>query len=66
MQIEERSDGVIATVGRKVLAWTVLVVAAIVLLKIVGAIVLGFVYTVLTIAAVIGVVLALWWASKRL
>ena len=66
MQIEERSDGVIATVGRKVLAWTVLVVAAVVLLKIVGAIVLGFVYTVLTIAAVIGVVLALWWASKRL
>jgi hypothetical protein len=66
MQIEERSDGVIATVGRKVLAWTVLVVAAIVLLKIVGAIVLGFVYTVLTIAAVIGVVFALWWASKRL
>jgi hypothetical protein len=66
MQIEERSDGVIATIGRKVLAWTVLVVAAIVLLKVVGALVLGFVYTVLTIAVVVAGVAALIWAARRL
>ena len=66
MQIEERSDGVIATIGRKVLAWTVLVVAAIVLLKVVGGLVLGFVYTVLTIAVVVAGVAALIWASRRL
>jgi hypothetical protein len=66
MEIEQRSDGAIATIGRKVLAWVVLIGAGLLVVKIVGGIVLGLVYTVLTVVAVIAAVVAVIWAAKRL
>jgi hypothetical protein len=54
------------TFGRKLVAWIVLALAAVVLLKIAVSIVAGLVMTVLTIAAIVVIGFAVLWAVRRL
>ena len=62
----EPRDSFVSRLGRRLLAGIVLVVAVILLLKIVGAIVIGFITTVLTIAALVVLGVAVMWALRRL
>jgi hypothetical protein len=54
------------TLGRRLVAWIVLIAIAIVALKIVFGIVAGIVTTILWTALLAGVVVAALWAVKRL
>jgi hypothetical protein len=60
--IEKRSGGALSNIGGKALAVGVLVIAAYVLFKIVIGVVAAVAWTVVAIAAVIGVL----WALNRL
>ena len=61
-----RSDGALATFGRKAVAWVVLVGAIILGLKLVGGILIGFIQTVLTLLMVVFVAAGVIWALRRL
>jgi hypothetical protein len=54
-----------STLGRRVLAWTVIAVCALILLKVVAGVVIGVVYAVLTVALVALVVVAILWAMRH-
>jgi hypothetical protein len=54
------------TLGRRLVAWIVLIAIAIVALKIVFGIVAGIVTAILWTALLAGVVVAALWAVKRL
>ena len=54
------------TLGRRLVAWIVLIAIAIVALKIVFGIVAGIVTAILWAALLAGVVVAALWAVKRL
>lgn len=66
VQLEHRSESRISAFGRRMAAWTVLIVAALVALKLLGAVVVGFVYSVLTVVALVAVAAAVLWALRRL
>lgn len=61
-----RSQGTIATIGRKLLAWVVLMGAIVLGLKLVGGILIGFVQTVITLILVVFVVAGIFWALRRI
>jgi predicted lipid-binding transport protein (Tim44 family) len=62
----EREESFLGGLGRRLLAWAVLLVALIVALKLVGAIVFGFLQMVVTIVLVISVAIAVIWAVRRI
>jgi hypothetical protein len=62
----EQKESFLRGLGRRLVAWTVLAVALILALKIAGAIVIGFVTTILTIAAVLVIGVAVIWALRRI
>jgi hypothetical protein len=55
----------LGNLGRRVVAWLVLGIVAIVLLKIVFGIIAGFVQTVLLVGVLIMACIALVWALNR-
>lgn len=63
---EPRTSSAIVTVGKRMLAYVVLIGVALLALKLVAGIVIGLVTTVLTIVAVVAVVVAAIWAARRL
>ena len=63
---EPRTSTAIATLGKRVLAYAVLIGVALLALKLVAGIVIGLVTTVLTIVAVIALIVAAIWAARRL
>ena len=56
----------LGTLGRKLVAWVVLALVAVVLIKIAVGIVAGLVMTVLTIGALVVAGIAVLWAVRRL
>ena len=60
------SHTALGTLGRKLVAWVVLALVAVVLLKIAVGIVAGLVMTVLTIGALVVAGIAVLWAVRRL
>jgi hypothetical protein len=52
--------------GRRLLAWAVVVIAALLLLKLVAGVVIGLVYTVVTIALLVVVGFGVLWALRHL
>ncbi|HEX8102830.1 MAG TPA: hypothetical protein VF533_09470 [Solirubrobacteraceae bacterium] len=60
------TSGTLAALGRRVVAGLVLVAVALLALKIIAGFVIGLVTTVLTLAAVIGLVVVAIWAYRRL
>jgi hypothetical protein len=66
MELEQRSPGTIATIGRKLVAWVVLMGAIVLGLKLVGGILIGFVQTVITLLLVVVVIAGVFWALRRL
>jgi hypothetical protein len=55
----------LGTLGRRLVAWLVLAVVAVILLKIVFGIIAGFVQTVLLVAVLAMACVALVWALNR-
>jgi hypothetical protein len=66
MELEQRSAGTIATIGRKLVAWVVLMGAIVLGLKLAGGILIGFVQTVITLLLVVVVIAGVFWALRRL
>ena len=62
----QRGSSAVGTLGKRVVAWLVLAVAAIIALKLVIGAVMGFVVFVLTIVAVVACIVAVVWALRRL
>jgi hypothetical protein len=60
------SHTALGTLGRKLVAWVVLALVAVVLLKLAVGIVAGLVMTVLTIGALVVAGIAVLWAVRRL
>jgi hypothetical protein len=60
------SHSAFGTLGRKLVAWAVLALVAVVLLKLAVGIVAGLVMTVLTIALLVVAGFAVLWAVRRL
>ena len=56
----------LGNLGRRLVAWLVLAVVAVLLLKIVFGIIAGFVQTVLLVAALAMACVALVWALNRI
>ena len=56
----------LGTFGKKAIAWIVLVAAALLALKLVFSAVMGFITMLVTIALVVGAVMAVMWALRRL
>jgi hypothetical protein len=56
----------LGTLGRRLVAWLVLIVVAIIALKIAVGLIAGLVMTVLTIAAIVVLGAAVMWAVRRL
>jgi hypothetical protein len=52
--------------GRRLLAWALIVIAVLVVLKIVAGVVIGFVYTVLTVTLLLVVGVAVLWALRHI
>ena len=50
--------------GRKLLAWAIIALVAVIFLKLAVGVVIGLVYTVATIALVIALVFAVLWALR--
>jgi hypothetical protein len=63
---QPRTSSAIATLGKRVLAYVVLIGVALLALKLVGGIVIGLVTTVLTLVAVVALAIAAIWAFRRL
>lgn len=61
-----RPRSTLATTGRRVVAWVVLMGAIILGLKLIGGILIGFVSTVLTLLMVVFVAAAVIWALRRI
>ncbi len=55
----------LGNLGRRVLAWLVLAVAAVILLKVVFSIIAGFVQTVLLVGVLLAACVAVVWALNR-
>ncbi len=55
----------LGNLGRRLLAWLLLAVAAVVLLKIVFGIIAGFVQTVLLVGVLIAACIGILWALNR-
>jgi hypothetical protein len=62
----QRGSSALSTLGRRVVAWLVLAVAAIIALKLIIGAVMGFVVFVLTIVAIVAAGIAVVWALRRL
>jgi hypothetical protein len=63
---EPSTSSAIATLGKRLLSYVVLIGVALLALKLVAGIVIGLFTTVLTIVAVIALVIAAIWAARRL
>lgn len=63
---QQSSQSRVGAFARRMLAWTVLIVAALILLRVLGAVVVGFVYSVFTIVVLVAVAAAVLWALRRL
>jgi uncharacterized membrane protein YphA (DoxX/SURF4 family) len=61
-----RSGSAVSTLGKRVLAWVVIAVAAILALKLVAGVVIGLVTAVFSIALAVVVIAALIWAWRHL
>ena len=61
-----RSQGTIATIGRRLVAWVVLMGAIVLGLKLVGGILIGFVQTVIALLLVVFVIAGVVWALRRI
>ena len=61
-----QSSSTVGTLARRVLAWVVLVAAAVILLKVAVGIVLSFVHAIVIIALLAVVGLGVLWALRRL
>ena len=62
----QRDSSAISVLGRRVVAWLVIAVAAIIALKLVFSAVMGLVVFVLTIVAIVAAGIAVVWALRRL
>ncbi len=62
----ETETSTFGTIGRRLVAWIVLIAVAIIAVKVVFSIVAGLVMTVLWIGAFALLVFAVLWALKRL
>ena len=51
-------------IGRKLMAWAILAVVAVVFLKLAIGLVMGVVYAVATVALIIALVFAVMWALR--
>jgi hypothetical protein len=60
------NSSALGTLGKRVLAWIVIAVAAIIALKLVVGAVLGFVMLIVTIALIVAVGMAVLWALRHL
>jgi hypothetical protein len=60
------NESTLGSLGRRVLAWIVLILAALLLLKLVVGVFIGFVAAVMTIALVVALGLAVLWALRRI
>lgn len=56
----------LATFGRRVLAWVVIAAVALLAIKLLTGLVVGFVMTVFTLVALVAAALAVIWAVRRL
>jgi hypothetical protein len=63
---QPRTSSAVATLGKRVLAYVVLIGVALLALKLVAGIVIGLVTTILTIVAVVACAIAAIWAFRRL
>jgi hypothetical protein len=63
---EPSTSSAIATLGKRLLSYVVLIGVALLALKLVAGIVIGLVTTVATIIAVIALIIAAIWAARRL
>ncbi len=55
-----------ASLGKRAVAWTVVIVAALLALKLIAGAVIGLVALLLTIAVIVAVVMAVMWALRHL
>jgi hypothetical protein len=60
------SNSALGTLGRKLVAWVVLALVAVLLLKFAVGIIAGLVMTVVTFAVLIAAGIAVLWAVRRL
>ena len=60
------NESTLGSLGRRVFAWVVLILAALLLLKLVVGALIGFVAAVMTIALVVALGLAVVWALRRI
>lgn len=58
--------GTVGTLGRRAVAYLVLIAVAVLAVKVVGSIVIGLIVTVLTVAVVIALIAGAIWAFRRL
>jgi len=63
---QERQHGTFGALGRRLVAWVVLIAVAIVALKIVFGVVAGLVMAVLWAALLVGLAVAVVWAVRRI
>jgi hypothetical protein len=61
-----RPGSSVATLGKRVLAWVVIAVAAVLALKLVAGVVIGLVTAVFTIALAVVVIAGIIWAWRHL
>jgi hypothetical protein len=60
------NESALGSLGRRLLAWVVLILAALLLLKLVVGVFIGLVAAVMTIALVVALGLAVVWALRRI
>jgi hypothetical protein len=58
--------GTLETLGKRAVAYLVLIAVALIALKIIGGVVIGLVTTLLTVAVVVALIFAAVWAFRRL
>jgi hypothetical protein len=61
-----RQGSAVSTLGKRVVAWVVVVAAAVLALKLVAGAVIGLVTAVFTIALAVAVIAGLIWAFRHL
>jgi hypothetical protein len=56
----------LAGLGKRAIAWLVLIAAAVIILKVAFSAIMGFVVMLLTVAVVIVLIGAIFWAMRRI
>ena len=66
MEHSEQTHSTFGTLGRRLVAWVVLIAVAVVALKVVFSIVAGLVMAVLWGVLLVGLAVAVFWAVRRI